>query len=241
MPDIPPWLTRDYNPVETYMRSFAAGAQIGEAQSRLAEEQRQANMHAMAQRESLQANILRAQVELDTQKAYHDQQLALRQQELQQEKERAQMTAEKAANDLAERQAYHNILAEARQREVAVKENAAMGGEASVVEHPEVPGIKFLRNPSGAESVIERPGKGITEESRDKFLLSAARALAPMGSESVTDPSYQMRTNIAHVLLNKYQRSPSPSSTNEVTRFTKDGRRAIFDADTKKFLRYADK
>lgn len=128
---IPPWLARDYNPVDVYVRSFQTGAQIGEERSRLAEQQRQANMDAMAKREALQANILRAQVELDVQKSYHDQQLALRQQELAQEQARNEAISQRAAADLAERQAYHQMLEDARQqelgfrkREVAVKEAA---------------------------------------------------------------------------------------------------------------------
>ena len=38
----------------------------------------------------------------------------------------------------------------------------------------------------------------------------------------------------------KGEQPKAPKGSNEVTRFTKDGRRAIFDATTKKFLRYAN-
>ena len=74
-------------------------------------------------------------------------------------------------------------------------------GGAQIVEHPEAPGLKFLRNPSGAESVIERPEKPLTDAQKATFALKAFHAFTPVGDENVEGPLYQSRTNYAGGLL----------------------------------------
>src|SRR5574342_1051363 len=100
---LPPWLTRDMDPVGTFMRAYQTGAQISEAQARLAEQQRQANMEAQARQEQLQANMLRALTETAVQKEYQQQQIALRQQDLAQEQARNEALGQQAAESLAAR------------------------------------------------------------------------------------------------------------------------------------------
>ncbi len=116
-------------------------------------------------------------------------------------------------------------------------------GEATIIEHPEAPGLKFLRNPSGAESVIERPEKALTDAQKATFALKAFNAFKPLSSEeNVEGPLYQSRTNYAGGLLRDMGALPKlgSESPKEVLRKTRDGRSAIFDANTKEFLRYAD-
>ena len=154
-------------------------------------------------------------------------------------------------------------------------------GQAEIVEHPEAPGLKFLRNPSGAESVIERPEKEMTPAQKATFALKAFNAFKPLSSEEdVEGPMYGARTNYAGSLLRDMgalptqgfgreawsgmdipaigqqaapvpsegtllnqdwmQKPETPQGVQEVIRKTRDGRRAVFDAETKEFLRYAD-
>ncbi len=58
--------------------------------------------------------------------------------------------------------------------------------------------------------------------------------------ESAPTPSPQAATQGALTNLPPTQPMLVSGSKNEVTRTTKDGRKAVFDADTKEFLRYAD-
>lgn len=129
MADIPPWLSRDYDPVGAFMHAFQTGAQISEAQSRLAEQQRQANMEAQARSEQLQATMLRAMTETAVQKEYQQQQIALRQQELAQEKQRYDALGEQAAASLAARIANEQAMQDLRARDIALKEQLAEQGK----------------------------------------------------------------------------------------------------------------
>lgn len=81
---IPPWITTSYDPIGAFQRSLQIGAQIGEAQTRIAEQQRQANMEHAAKQQAMQANILKAQQEMEMEKAYRQQQLSMEQERLKQ-------------------------------------------------------------------------------------------------------------------------------------------------------------
>lgn len=166
----------------------------------------------------------------------------------------------------------HNMAME----EISAEKAAQMlaRGEAQIVEHPEAPGLKFLRNPSGAESVIERPAKDMTDAQKATFALKAFNAFKPLSEgENVEGPMYNARTNYAGGLLRSMGALPRPEfdssawsgmnipelgqpgegtlgnqdwmsrplpEVREVIRTTRDGKRAVFDANTKEFLRYAD-
>ena len=173
----------------------------------------------------------------------------------------------------------HNMEMESIAADKAAK--LVEDGQAQIVEHPEAPGLKFLRNPSGAESVIERPEKEMSPAQKATFALKAFNAFKPLSSEEdVEGPMYGARTNYAGSLLRDMgalptqvfgreawsgmdipeigqqaapvpsegtllnqdwmQKPETPQGVQEVIRKTRDGRRAVFDAETKEFLRYAD-
>lgn len=104
---LPPWLTTSYDPIGAFQRSLQIGAQIGEAQTRIAEQQRQANMEHAAKQQAMQANILKAQQEMEMEKAYREQQLSLESARLEETKQRNLQAALQAAASLKERAAYH--------------------------------------------------------------------------------------------------------------------------------------
>lgn len=248
---LPPWLTRDYDPVGTFMRAYQTGAQISEAQTRLAEQQRQANMEAQARQEQLQATMLRAMTETAVQKEYQQQQIALRQQDLAQEKMRADALAKQAADSLAERIAHDQAMEQLRQAEVM---------RPSMPEEVEVGGIPLLYSPKTGR--FERKEKDVVtpQEKGQEYLnkleltrtdkaLAAARAKETdpnlSAAEKPTPEQIRELENLYAQRAGALTNAPAlpftpPKSTNEVIRVTKDGRRAVFDADTKKFLRYAD-
>lgn len=150
---IPPWLSRDYSPVETFMRAYQTGAQISEAQARLAEQQRQADMEAQARQEQLQANVLRAMTETAVQKEYQQQQIALRQQDLAQEKARYDALGEQAAASLAARIQNEEAMRALREREVALQEKTAGQGKV----HFGTAGEVTREMPDGTLQVIRPP------------------------------------------------------------------------------------
>lgn len=119
--DVAPWLLRDYDPVGTYLKAFQTGASISAEQTRLAEQQRQANMDYMAKQEAMQQNILKAQVELQMEKAYREQRMSLENAQLEETKRRNTMVAAQAAQDVMERAAYHQAINQRQEQENLAK------------------------------------------------------------------------------------------------------------------------
>lgn len=175
--EIPPWLTRDYDPVGSYIRSYQIGAQIGEAQTRIAEQQRQADMEHAAKQEAMQANILKAQQEMLMEKAYKDAQLSLEsarltevQQKNQQEAQHAAAVLEEtkrrnlaaglqAAASLKEREKYHEGMV-GKQGALNEAKRADQEKFASLVKQYLAQGMSRLEAVQRAQ--VEVPGIGVT-------------------------------------------------------------------------------
>jgi hypothetical protein len=94
------------------------------------------------------------QAQMEGLQDYREQQMDARAEALKQQADLASKALKQrgdlAAASLDERTAHDVSMEEAR--------NAVKSGQATIVEHPELPGVKFLRNPSGAESRIT-PGE----------------------------------------------------------------------------------
>lgn len=157
---IPPWLHPQADPVATFLHAFQTGAQISEEQTRLAEQQRQANMEAQARSEQLQSNMLRAMTETAVQKEYQQQQIGLRQQELAQEKQRYDALGQQAAASLAARIQNEQALRDLRERDIALKEKVAAQGKV----HFGTGGEVTRELPDGTLQVIRPPrAEGVKE------------------------------------------------------------------------------
>lgn len=100
MAELPPWLTRDYDPIGTFMRAYQTGAQIRQEQTRLAEQQRQANMEAQARQQQLEQQALLAAVNNAVEQSYNNQRIQIDQQRLENERKRNADLAKKAVDDL---------------------------------------------------------------------------------------------------------------------------------------------
>ncbi len=116
-----------------------------------------------------------------------------------------------------------------------------------------IPGFRAARGTSGALHVIkETPTEAKASPSLNFQMLKAdiastEKALADLDK---TDLEYaplaeKLKGLKAELDTMRHPKEAQPStpkapSTNEVTRLTKDGRKAIFDATTKQFIRYAD-
>lgn len=273
--DIPPWL--NVQPSE-FVRAAQMGAEAGLAArrqyaseqeagdrlrlaySQLASQERQANERAAAQQEIAAARMQMQMQQQDAAQALREQQMQsldrYRQERLAQfgiEGERRQSAAE-ALNQY--RQARLGQYQEAL--EISADKAAALvrSGQATIVEHPELPGIKFMRNPSGAEYRITAIPRSPT------VVIDAETGLPKTISGRLEDPTIRgilgtnapgYRPTLPDIPATT---APSPAAAtlqlpsaggrlsigpgSEVIRMTKDGRRAVFDAKTQQFLRYAD-
>lgn len=103
-----------------------------------------------------------------------------------------------AANALELRQAQLESLNAYRQQQLENQAKRMEGGSASIVTHPEVPGMQFLRNPSGSETPVVRPTKEVDQL---RLAMQAQNMLPLKSNELPTDPSYQSRTNLAAKVL----------------------------------------
>lgn len=123
-------------------RQRAQAASESEAADRLRLAYDSLASHEKMQNETAQAKMAANEAAMDLRRSqmeglqdYREKQAGFRQQAL-----------DTAADSLQERTRHDVSMEEAR---AAVK-----SGQATIVEHPEFPGVKFLRNPSGAESRI---------------------------------------------------------------------------------------
>jgi len=266
---IPPWL--NVGPTD-YLRAVqaggAAGLGIAEAQNRAREA---ANRLAAAQQESVarmqEAQRAAAQREWEfgermrqaaeenaSTDAFRNQQLAQqgRYQEgmlsnkdraLSDAMERAAMQSDAKANMLDLRERHYGDLQELRNRELALREEAARNKmnptdyETVTEETPAVPGEPGTPAIPG----VQRSLLGIDWLMPDKAAIPAYPGT----------PTIPKMTHTRRVPINQPQEGSlmdtisRPSldeeiSPKEVIRKTRDGREAVFDANTKEFLRYAD-
>ena len=162
---VPPWL--DVKPSD-FVHAAAMGAEAGlqvakmrqaaettnaEMQLRAFEHEQQMQMRA----EEIQAQRERSNAELQARMSYN-----MANREMRQETEKTRTAQQDIQNkrmqaDLEERMR-HNTATE----EISADKADAMvrGGEATIVTHPELPGVKFLRNPSGAEVRVSNAVRG---------------------------------------------------------------------------------
>jgi len=117
--------------------------------------------------------------------------------------ELAQAKQAQAEAALALRAQQLDSLNEYRQQVLENQRKHLEGGAASIVTHPEVPGMQFLRNPSGSETPVVRPAKDMSEGERLRLALEAQNQMKLGSQELATDPSYQSRTNLAGQVLSK--------------------------------------
>src|SRR5678816_3049513 len=215
--EIPPWLNvqpSDY--LRAVQAGGAAGLGIAEAQNRAREA---ANRLAAAQQEQAarMQDAQRAAAQREWEFGERMRQAAeenasgnaLKQQQLEQQgryQEGMLGYHQRQQGELsAHNQAMESISADKAERLLEA-------GQAQIVEHAEAPGLKFLRNPSGSESVIERPNKDLSEGQLLDYSMRAYNMMKPGASELGNEPSYQARTNYAGEVLRKLQdRKPSPS------------------------------
>lgn len=101
----------------------------------------------------------------------------------------------------------------------AAEEAKAKRGEASVVTFPELPGVKFVRNPSGALFIAERPTKAIPPSSLVNLRVKLAGLKAKIKNPDTDESSRASATAEAHeiqdALSEVTQPTPVPAGTGQ--------------------------
>jgi hypothetical protein len=158
------------------LESQAQAARIQQAQEALAQHERIANMEMQARMEiSRKAELLHNQ-QLAVQKAYKEGEIGVMQDRLQEAKTIAEAKSRAAAQQFSDEQGF---LA-ARQRGLSVKDamvlfprvrpalvtslrlsEPAEAGTATIVEHAETPGVHYLRQTTGRESIVTKPNANV--------------------------------------------------------------------------------
>lgn len=115
---------------------------------------------------------------------------------------------------------YQQAMIEIRREEAQRRAKAAT--PASIVEHPEFPGQKFLRQPTGHEQLLA--DKEPTQEQKDRLTLQALHAMRPTTGDDVTSPEWQQQTNRAAQVLSRYLTPPKTQKTGRIRVKSKDGK-----------------
>ena len=202
---LPPWL--QINPRD-YLAAVESGTRAGLSI-------RQASEQAWESAQRMQMEQ-QAQQQRQQQLGVENQQNRLAQEQLDRYRQQQAATAAQRAtisdaNEKAMQKFREAEVTETGRHNLATEQEKTgeLARGASLVNHPELPGYTFLRNPSGAESVVSRPARPMTDEGRMGLQLRASNAMK-LGSEDPTDPAYQSRTNLAGGILRSL--SPDPSA-----------------------------
>jgi hypothetical protein len=104
---LPSWLQSDPTvPAKNWLTGVQVGAAIGEAKKKLAAQQQQFAVEAQQKQDQLTASALKEAQELQVSKAYNDQQVSLKQQQLKIADEKVGAEIQKAARQFQAQQAY---------------------------------------------------------------------------------------------------------------------------------------
>lgn len=217
---IPPWLNiqpTDFlqatqqgtaagiNVAELRQRAAQQAAAIREAQARRAQEAWEAGERMRFAAQQAAENRVQRQEEAAALAEYRRGQLAMNTQRY---GEDDLIDRERIAETMRHNKAMESI-SEQKAREAVER------GDATIVQHPEAPGMLFLRNPSGAESVIERGDREPTQIQKDSMALRAWNMKKPGGMEDLVDPSgLKARQAYADDLLARYGAVAPNAGTN---------------------------
>ena len=127
------------------------------------------------------------------------------------------------AQQRADEAARHNMAME----EARLNQDK-MRPEAGIVELPELPGFKLIKNPSGALTIAERPPHAQSPLERARLQMTGINAMAPRGAEDPSSLDYQTRTNAIGGILRSLSptnlQPPSPYKEGTILKNKKDGK-----------------
>jgi hypothetical protein len=257
-----------------YLQGLHTAASIASERQRIAAERQRTEMEAQARAATEQRISLESQAQLQTQKAYHDAQLSMRQHQLEQAAQiNAQRTRE-AALKMADESGFADDIKKGMSIEAALYRHPRVSSPANVLQaHKQALDLgsqrlelskQRLAEKTQADQERQRRLGGSRESTTMEYpatpevsAQSASSGFLGFGAHPAIaavpgQPARKVTTvrelsgypmpgdPAAPVPSNGVQAPPALPSVKEVSRKTKDGRTAIFDANTKQFLRYAD-
>ena len=131
--EIPPWLHGVGDLGEDYTRALQVGAQVKESKQRLAAEQQRTEMESQARAATLDREKQMESARLQTEKAYHQAQIGLRQQQLDQVAQVNAAKAKDAALKMADQQGFAKDLAGGMPIEQALFRHPRLSSPAAAI------------------------------------------------------------------------------------------------------------
>ncbi len=223
-------------------------ASMVEARQRLAAERERTQMEAQASERAEQRMAMEATARRQTAQAYHDAQLALQQQRLQQAAQQHAAAAKQAAMKMADQHAFAQDLAGGMPIEQALYRHPTLSSpSAAIAAHKDTLDLASQRLENNKRQLDLREQEIKDREKRVGNIgtmdlpvksgdLFSGTMRVPLNSPVINQT---LGTNAPPGTGTNFNAMPVPAAT-EVKRKTKDGKTAIFDGTTKKFLRYAD-
>lgn len=212
-------------------RANEAASRIALARQELAQEAVANEMRLAATQQAQAREAMQAAQEAEIAKSYRDIQLGMAQRKLALDEQSAAMELQEAARGFDMNQRFQKRFSEL---------SATLGPEQAatraLLEIGPQAGGGFTRSvsPPQREPTVSVP---IYPEGTDPVVARAMGIPATTVRGSVNQLATMLGTNMPTALRQPSQpKVGAPSS--EVIRRTKDGRRAVFDADTKQFIRY---
>jgi hypothetical protein len=218
--DLPPWL--NIQPAQ-FLQATEAGARAGLSvaelrQQAMARAAQMAEARARAQQQAWEFN--------ETMRQRAAEQAALnqhRQSQIEQSRAENQMMmdyrnrqlASGGVDDALARERFGEVMRHNQAMEGISMDKAkaaAEQGAATIITHPEIPGKKFLRQPSGHEVPINESSGELTPSKKLELKMRGLGMMAPRGTEFAGDPAYQSRTNQVGQMLRELEAIPSPSA-----------------------------
>lgn len=225
-------------------------ARIALGREQLQQEAVNNEMQLAAKKDILSREALQKAQEAEITKAYNETQIGLSRRRVEDDERNTMMRLGKAAMDFEDQQNWETKFP------LLVKEGEASGKTRQQSEADAARALMLQRGGTGAASALSTgrepsPRKYNAIAGIDPLGLNPPSRLqmtAPEFHSFLQTASPELRTNTVNTAIEQMLQPPAGfSATNapavsggEVIRKTKDGRTAIFDAATKKFIRYAN-
>jgi hypothetical protein len=212
-----------------------AAARIALGREQLQQQAIQNEMELAAKKEALSNEALRRAQEQEIEKAYRETQLGLRQRELQGQEAMNALRIQEAARDFERMQGYQRRYQEligqkVSPQEAAIQATLELGGTGLST------AIQQTREPSNVP-MLNLQNRIIQQQKEDilnKYKVGGVQLPPPPEAQTQLEALSGRQAG----LLPPSTMTGTNAPPTEVRRKTKEGRTAIFDATTKKFLRY---
>lgn len=163
---LPPWLQpRGTDPASAFISAFHAGASVAGERARLQMQAQEFSTKLAVQQQQLEQESMRREQQLEITKAYHQAEVGLKQQQLDQAQQRVNLSAKTAAERFAAQREYDGLVQSGTSPdEAALKVGprlfgsmSGFGAVANAVRERKMPFVPTKMNVGGTEMIQESP------------------------------------------------------------------------------------